>query len=104
MPSAPSQRTSSSSRPSHGSPALTSSSYGHAYPTYSHQMNSQTAHQGQQQSNYNPAAIHTWVQGVQHGQSRQQVNMNDPAVQAYMQAKLGLYQQAAAQKSSKKSK
>ncbi|KAG8628513.1 hypothetical protein KVT40_004386 [Elsinoe batatas] len=104
MPSAPSQRTSTSSRPSHGSPTFTTSSQGYAYPTQAYQMNAQRAHQGQQQSNYNPAAIHSWVQGVQQNLPRQQVNMNDPAVQAYMQAKLGLYQQAAQQGSSKKGK
>ncbi|TKX26740.1 hypothetical protein C1H76_0894 [Elsinoe australis] len=103
MPSASSKRTSNSSRPSQ-SPTLTTSSYGYQGQVY--QMPTQTVPQGQTNTSYNPAAIHSWVQGVQSngGSARQQINMSDPAVQAYMQAKMGLYQQASAQKASKKSK
>ncbi|GAM86295.1 hypothetical protein ANO11243_043070 [Dothideomycetidae sp. 11243] len=73
---------------------------------YQYMPSQQPMYQPQQQApsgSYNPAAIQSWMSTVQQSsaQPSRQVNMADPAVQAYMQAKMGLYQQASAQKSSK---
>ena len=106
MPSKPAKRTtatpSSSSRQVASSPTLTSlsslSSAAMSKNASSPQMHTST-------SNYNPSAIESWMDGVSSknannigrkdsSNSASSMQMQDPAVQAYMGAKMGLFQQS----------
>jgi len=65
-------------------------------------MPSSKDHQQQPMNpNYNPAAIESWRKEVSKNDALKTTSLQDPAIQAYMAAKLGLFQQEANNKKNK---
>lgn len=105
MPSKPTIRksaSSSSSRQVASSPTLTSSTSSSSTTIMSKNESSQQSQKNT--SNFNPSAIESWMNGVSNNSnnnhtvsrtsSSASMQMEDPAVQAYMAAKMGLFQQS----------
>jgi len=109
MPSKPTKQTTATSSSSYrqvaSSPTLTSSS-SLSSAAMSKNASSYQTHTAAM-SNYNPSAIESWMNGVSNNNtsnigrkdssnssSAASLQMQDPAVQAYMAAKMGLFQQS----------